>query len=68
LTRDKKGDKRKKRPSVRLPVAPPSRPHRPKSNYRRGQEKELIRRALEEEQKQQEEQENPVRDEQEEKG
>lgn len=37
----------KKRPSVRLPVAPPSRPHRPKTEYRRGQEKKRLRRDVE---------------------
>ncbi|MGH7431992.1 MAG: DNA polymerase ligase N-terminal domain-containing protein [Candidatus Methylomirabilales bacterium] len=68
MTRDKKGDKGKKRPSVRLPVAPPSRPHRPKPDYRREHEKERIRRVVEEEQKQQEEQDNPEREEQNEQG
>ena len=62
MTRDKKGDKRKKRPSVRLPVAPPSRPHRPKPDYRREHEKKLIHRVLQEEQKQQEAQDNPERE------
>jgi len=64
LSRDKKGGKEKKRPSVRLPVAPPSRPHRPKPDYRREHEKKLIRRVLQEEKKQQEEQDNPEREEQ----
>ena len=64
MTRDKKGDKGKKRPSVRLPVAPPSRPHRAKPDYRREHEKERIRRVLQEEQKQQETQDNPEREEQ----
>ena len=64
MTKDKKGDKGKKRPSVRLPVAPPSRPHRPKPDYRREHEKKLIRRVVQEEQKQQEAQENPEREEQ----
>jgi hypothetical protein len=67
VTRDKKGDKGKKRPSVRLPVAPPSRLHRPKPEYRREHEKRLIRRVLEEEEEE-ERQESPEREEQEEKG
>jgi hypothetical protein len=62
LAKDKKGDKRKKRPSVRLPVAPPSRVHRPKPDYRRELEKEIIRRVLEEEDTQQEEQDNSGRE------
>jgi hypothetical protein len=68
LTRDKKDDKGRKRPSVRLPVAPPSRPHRPKPEYRREHEKKLIRRVLDEEEGQRGEDENPEREEQGENG
>jgi hypothetical protein len=41
--------KRKKKPSVRLPVAPPSWAHRPKSEYRRQREKDHLRRESVEE-------------------
>jgi hypothetical protein len=45
LARGKK-DEKKKRPAVRLPVAPPTRPHKAKAEYRRGQEKERFRREV----------------------
>ncbi len=65
MAKDKKSDKGKTRPSVRLPVAPPSRVHRPKPEYRRDHEKEVARRVVQEE-KEQEEQDNPEREEREE--
>lgn len=44
MTKIKKNGKKKKRPSVRLPVAPPTRAHLPKPEYRRRREKERLRR------------------------
>lgn len=43
----KKGRRRKKGLSIRLPVAPPSRPHEPKTAYRRQREKAALRREEE---------------------
>lgn len=48
MPRKRKGDKRKRRPSVRLPVAPPSKTHEVRTKYRRGREKERLRKEEEE--------------------